>query len=1060
MESSASSGQSISSIEITQQDDILRVAVTWGEVPPRKVKFRLRQLATRQIVAVPAKTEGHVSTAFVDLAGIASFEVGDWALRVRNPWAGWKRVGKAVTISAAQLSEVVNEHGIARFVATGASAFVVRTGETVPEVPQLMTVAVSSGRDFHWQGLITGLDAQASDVCLVAVERTTGTTRRIELRRERRGTGLLVSERLDAHVPWSRLEPELASDWLDLSIDVTVPGAKDISLPLPRPGIKARIRHRLRPGRALTSGGVGYFGPFYTFKAHRLAIHVTTLSTESDAELRRVRRWLRLRRLLRAGRPVWVIGETGYKAQDTGLEFFRHVRAHHPEIDARFVIDADSPDRTAAEQVGPVLLHGSPEHVRAVLLARRIVGSHHPEYLYPVRTADFKRAVHAPKVFLQHGVLGTKWMANLYGKGNGGFETDCFLVSSPFEKRIVRRDFGYPSRRVVVTGLTRFDTLLEPSEPEPQLLVIPTWRDWIKTEEDFADSEFLSEWLGLLRSEQFREVVSDAGWRVRMILHPNFRQFAPLLQDAGIEVIHQGQETVQSLLRQSQVLLTDYSSVGFDFALQRRTVVYFQFDRPRFLGPEGSHMDLDRVLPGAIAFSAEDAAAALALAAAEPQVSESAFAKARRFFPAMDTNSSARAFAAVKAARGTFRSRILTTVGAVMRLLRRRLRYSRLYGPFVRNVYRAARLLPLQRDRVVFECGLGKRFGDSPRAIYEALCETHPALRKTWVLDRTINTEDDNTDTVPRLTVRYFVALARARYLVGNQSFPHYVRMRRGQVFVQTWHGTPIKRMARDQLEVVGRDAGYVERAVKAAAQWTVLVSPNSFTTRAMRSAFGFSGEALEVGYPRNDVLHGPTAEAAARAVRHAYGLPPDRRIVLFAPTFRDRALDQSVEASPTGALGLSAWASEFGTDATLLIRRHVLDGTRPLVPAEPSGSVIDVTDYPDVQHLLAAADVLVTDYSSLFFDYLNVRRPMVFFAPDLADYRDVVRGFYLDYDADLPGPVTTDSAEARGLIREALDHGGFDGYDLDAFAEKYCPLDDGHASERVVAHVFGPAEG
>lgn|GEM_PF-762960 len=1060
MEARPRNDQPFSRIALTQEDTTLLVRVEWAAEPTEKPKFRLEQRSTGDRLKVKSSTKGSASTARVELSDVASFEVADWSLRVKTGRKAWTRVGRIDAMTAIGLTEVVTDDGLARFVATAPGTFVVRTGEAQPTPPTLVTEAASSGPRLTWRGTITNLDPQATDVSLVAVERTTGTSRQFELRRERTGRGLLVTERLEAVIEWDQLEPELAADWLDLHVQVSVPAGEPISLVLPKPPFRARLAHRLKPGRAATSSGVSYFGPFYTFKAHRLALHVATLPEASDRELQQTRRWLRLRRAFRRGKPLWVVGETGYKAQDTGFYFFKHLRAHHPEIDARFVIDADSPDRAAVEELGPVLLHGSPEHVRAVLLADRIVGSHHPEYLYPVRTNDFKRSVRGVKVFLQHGVMGTKWMANLYGRGQGGFETDCFLVSSPSEKRMIVRDFGYPAKRVVVTGLTRFDGLLQPSEPKPQLLIIPTWRDWIRTPEDFEASEFLAQWLGLVSEGEFRSVVSDAGWTVRLILHPNFRQYASLFEGAGVEVVAQGEQTVQSLLRESAVLLTDYSSVAFDFALQRRPVVYFQFDRPRFLGTEGSHLDLDRALPGTIAFSAEDTVAALALAAHQPLASDATFARASRFFPAMDTTSSERAFAAVAAARRTFRSRVLNFLVAASRIARRRLRYSRLYRPFVRTVYRAARVLPVQRNRVVFECGLGTRYGDSPRAIYESLCAEQPHLRKTWVYGGSIHTDDENTDTIPRLTVRYFLALARAKYFVANQSFPHYVRMRKGQVFLQTWHGTPLKRMALDQLEVVGRDEGYLDRAVTAASQWTALVSPNPFTTSAMRSAFDFRGEALEMGYPRNDVLHGDAVRSSAKAVRREYGIPADRPIVLFAPTFRDRALDDSVEASPTAAIGLSAWAEEFGTEATLLIRRHVLDSSQPLVPPEPSGSVVDATMYPDVQHLLAAADVLVTDYSSLFFDYLNLQRPIVFFAPDLADYRDVVRGFYLDYDTELPGPVSTDSADARQLVREALDNGKFDGFDLAAFAALYCPMDDGLASQRIVRAVFGEPQG
>lgn len=1058
----------IERVALAQEQDSLSISVHWASHGPLDLAFALRALSIGRFVPVAHSSVGAVSHVAVDLAVVASSRSTAWTLWFRAAGREWIRVGGVPTSSTA-LTPVVHGDAVALPKVTGHESFVIQTGGAArPLAPVVATKSVAAGGhspSLEWRGTVTVSAQLEAEIQAIVVERTSGIVHTVPLVLNEVGStrSLLKTFEAGLNLPWRGIQPVLGSEWLDPFIEVTYDGFAATRVGLRRPRLGQRLRHHFGDSRVNHHDDVvRYYGPFYTFKASRLAAHVSRLSLDADAELRRMRRGLRLRRLhYRAThRPLWIIGETGYKAQDTGYHFFKYVVENHPEIDARFVIGADAPDRQRVEAVGPVLIHGSVEHVQAILVADRVVTSHHPEYLYPVRTNALKRSVRATRVFLQHGVMGTKWMANLYGRGNAGFETDVFLVSSPGEKRMIERDFGYRADQVTVTGLSRFDALLAPAEPESQLLIIPTWRDWILDTDRFESSDFYREWLGLISSEDFRAAVKAGGWRVRMILHPNFRQFAPIFEAQGVDVVKQGEQTVQELLRESAILLTDYSSVAFDFALQRRPVVYFQFDRRRFLGRAGSHLDLDEALPGTIAFDESEVVAALTNAANPGgTVADEVFERATSFFPMMDRNSSARVFDAVVAARLRRVSPWQRRAKSLAASVYRRWRKSGFYFPLAKALYRAVRLLPLDNNRVLFESGLGRQYGDSPRAIYEALAISHPDLRKTWAYNRRIPTDDEATDTVLRLSLRYFVALARSKYLVNNQSFPFYVTRRRDQVFLQTWHGTPLKKMANDLAEVHGRDDGYIARATRGAQQWSVLVSPNKYTTAIMRSAFRFSGRALEVGYPRNDLLHGDSAARAAARVRHQYSIPSANRVVLFAPTFRDRAINGVDAVVPTATLDLAAWLQEFDADTTLVVRRHVLDNARASLPDGSEGRIVDATAYPDIQDLLASADVLVTDYSSLYFDYLNLRRPIVFFAPDLEDYRDVLRGFYLDYSTDLPGPVATTATQARGLVREALTSGCFSGYDLDAFAERFCPHDDGHAAQRIVDYIFPVAE-
>jgi CDP-glycerol glycerophosphotransferase len=370
-------------------------------------------------------------------------------------------------------------------------------------------------------------------------------------------------------------------------------------------------------------------------------------------------------------------------------------------------------------------------------------------------------------------------------------------------------------------------------------------------------------------------------------------------------------------------------------------------------------------------------------------------------------------------------------------------------------MFRLVRRLPADKNRVVFESGVGRQYADSPRYIYEELVRRGSGLKKVWAYPRKIHTADQNTTSVARLSPGYFYHLARARYWVNSQNFPHYVKRRPDGVFLQTWHGTPLKRMLHDLETIHGRDEGYLERVTRASQQWSALTSPSPFATKVMRSAFQYGGKVIEQGYPRNDALLRPDAATVSANLRRHLGIPADKTVVLYAPTFRD---DQTLGKKFwfTLPFDLERFHEVMGDDVVLLLRMHVLVRRGLKIPPELASTVIDVSGYEEMQDLALASDVLVTDYSSVFFDFATLRRPIVFYAYDLVSYRDDIRGFYLDYENDLPGPVVTtedglfDALLSLDQIKK--EYGGR----YDAFVERFAPMDDGHAAERVVDEVFG----
>jgi CDP-glycerol glycerophosphotransferase len=368
----------------------------------------------------------------------------------------------------------------------------------------------------------------------------------------------------------------------------------------------------------------------------------------------------------------------------------------------------------------------------------------------------------------------------------------------------------------------------------------------------------------------------------------------------------------------------------------------------------------------------------------------------------------------------------------------------------LRAGYRTARRLTL-RQAVLYDNFGGRGYADSPRAVHAELVRRGAPLDHLWTVD------DAQAELPPGVTpvrvgsAQWHQALATCRFVVGNTHFPEFLHRRPGQVVVQTWHGTPLKRIAHDVDHPWLRGSGYLERLAREVPNWSLLVSPSPFATPILRRAFRYRGEILEAGYPRNDLLVRPD-QRAAQLVRRRLGLAPDRRVVLYAPTWREDRRHREgfrfdLHLDPAAARAV------LGPDTALLVRPHA--HVRDRLPGAGDGFLYDVGDYPDVQELLLIADVLVTDYSSLLFDFAIRDRPMLFFTYDLEHYRDALRGFYLDFAAVAPGPLLTGPAQLLAALADPdAAVAPFRGRYL-AFRDRFCGLDDGRAATRVVDRML-----
>jgi CDP-glycerol glycerophosphotransferase len=357
------------------------------------------------------------------------------------------------------------------------------------------------------------------------------------------------------------------------------------------------------------------------------------------------------------------------------------------------------------------------------------------------------------------------------------------------------------------------------------------------------------------------------------------------------------------------------------------------------------------------------------------------------------------------------------------------------------NLRRLLRRKPRLDDRLaVYGAYWFRGYSCNPRAIYEKARELVPECRGVWVVRRNaVDAIPPGVEYVFPRSPEYFDVIGRAKYLINNVNFPNHLVKREGSVHVQTHHGTPLKRMGLDlkQAESQGRGMDF-DKLLERIARWDFSISSNRHSTEVWERVYPGTYETLEIGYPRNDVLANATPAEIER-VRTGLGIAPGQTAVLYAPTHREYD-DGYVPRLDVGRL-----AAALGPDHVVLARPHYFYDPEPLEGAQ----IVDVASHPSVEELCLAADVLLTDYSSIMFDYAVLDRPIVIHAPDWDEYR-ARRGVYFDLLAEPPGTVARTQEEVAAAVAAPGDGARA------AFRDRFCALDDGRAAERLIHRVWG----
>lgn len=381
---------------------------------------------------------------------------------------------------------------------------------------------------------------------------------------------------------------------------------------------------------------------------------------------------------------------------------------------------------------------------------------------------------------------------------------------------------------------------------------------------------------------------------------------------------------------------------------------------------------------------------------------------------------------------------------------------------------RLCRRIPIESTTVVFEAFMGRGYADSPKALYRAMLADARFSDFTFVWafrDPEKHQSEPDLEHAQIVTYRspeHYAAYAAAAFWISNSITPGHVAPRVGQTLIQTWHGTPLKRLGCDLADGGTMNAKHTtselrERYALEGRKLTYLLSPSRFASEKLASAFCLSPQVaaekiVEEGYPRNDALSTFSADGVRR-IRAELGVPEGKKAILYAPTWRDNQHVSGKGYTLALPVDFEQLQRELSDKWVILFRAHYFIANE-FDFERYAGFVLDVSGVSDINDLYIASDVLITDYSSVFFDYANLERPIVFYMYDLETYANDLRGFYLDLD-ELPGPIVRTEDELVAAIRSADSPDPERAKRLGRFSDRFCYLDDGHASERVIERVI-----
>lgn len=738
-------------------------------------------------------------------------------------------------------------------------------------------------------------------------------------------------------------------------------------------------------------------------------------------------------------------------------------------------------------------------------LPEEIVRKHNQIFVQCWHGTPLKRLGHD---VIKHSENSLNTWEEMSGKSDLDAIRYSYMVSpSPFCTDKYRSAFNLeqnnPHVRIIEEGYPRNDFLfhytpedisnvreilgLSPDDQRKIILYAPTWRDNqhasglgytldLQVDFDKWQEQLSDEYIVLFRAHYFIANAFD------------FTKYRNFVFDVS------SFDDINYLYIASDILITDYSSVFFDYANLKRPILFYMYDLEEYKGKlRDFYFDLSE-LPGPIIEDEADLLAAVKNLPVAKMPDEHYLAFNQKFNGKDDGMATGRVLSELfrtidatrdmqKALSTRFRptlrrflirngKHLVTAVGKQVPWVRK-VAFAD-YEKIRKNKYRKyMEKCPVDDKLVVFESYMGKSYACSPKAIYQYMVKSgkFEDFKFVWALK--------DMGKIPKLTLQepelsatsfveygsddYYAVYAAAKYFVSNSRLPNYITKKDDQIYVQTWHGSTFKKLGYDICKegynVLSSTEFLREQYDKDASRYTYLVSPSAFCTETYRSGFNLAKnnrqvQIIEKGYPRDDYLVNRDGKSVEE-IRQMIGIPGSdhRKVILYAPTWRDSDHKTGVGFVLDLPVDFDRLQRELGEDFIILFRAHYFIG-HTFDFEKYKGFLYDVSQMDDINYLYVTSDVLVTDYSSVFYDYANLRRPIVFYMYDRQVFSDSVRDFYLTAE-ELPGPVVETEEELIAALNQ-YKSGFAPDEKYEQFNKKYNSLHDGHASENVVREVFG----
>ena len=368
---------------------------------------------------------------------------------------------------------------------------------------------------------------------------------------------------------------------------------------------------------------------------------------------------------------------------------------------------------------------------------------------------------------------------------------------------------------------------------------------------------------------------------------------------------------------------------------------------------------------------------------------------------------------------------------------------------------------------IVFESFMGRAFSDSQKALYKEMLKDDFFKDYTfiWAFKDADNykylEENKNTKVVKYGSKDFMKYMAKAKWWITNSRLPEYLIKKKSQKYIQCWHGTPLKRLGFD-IEVEGGNALNTLKEIKEkyeddAKRYDYMLSPSAFCTEKFASAFNLKklkkeDVLVELGYPRNDYLFNHTTEDVVK-LKKELGIPLDKKVILYAPTWRDNQHQAGVGYTYDLNLDFDRLKEKISDEYVIIFRTHYFVASQFNFD-KYKGFIFNMSSHDDVNECYILSDIIITDYSSVFFDYANLKRPMLFYMYDLDEYQGKLRDFYFGLD-ELPGPIVKTQEELENEILNIKDYDKKYNEKYTAFTNRFTYLDSGDCSKRVIEKIF-----